>query len=571
MAIYFKTLRYKNILSTGNTFTEIQLDKDSTTLIIGQNGSGKSTFLDALSFALFGKPFRRINKPQLLNSINGKNLLVEVEFTIGSKDYLVRRGIKPGIFEIWQGETKINQDAAARDYQEVLEKNILKLNHKSFCQIIILGSSTFVPFMQLPSGQRRDIIEDLLDIQIFSVMNTLLKDKIIQNRQNIQTVKLELELIKEKILVHRDMLKKIKKNADDQINDLKEKINQAKIKVSDYMILISQKQEEETVLAESITDREEVTKKRRALTVNQNALEDRRNKLQREILFYHDNDSCPTCKQGIEHDFKDQTLKEKEIKLEEVNSAIAQLEQMELILDERDQKIAEVIHDISSIQRKISEYNGHVSSGNTYIIQTQRELEELQVKKSDDSYEVDQLEKLKDEFKEKEKHREELLIDKEVLDVASFLLKDGGIKAKIIKQYVPVINKLINKYLSIMELPVGFELDENFNETIKSRYRDAFSYDSFSEGEKQKLDLAILFTWRAIAKMRNSSNSNLLIMDEIFDSSLDVNGIEQLSTIIESISGDSNVFIISHKESMMDKFNNIIRFEKVKDFSRIAA
>ena len=569
--IYFRTLRYKNILSTGNNFTEIQLDKDPTTLVIGQNGSGKSTFLDALSFALFGKPFRRINKPQLLNTINGKNLLVEVEFTIGSKQYLVRRGIKPNIFEIWNGETKINQDAAARDYQEVLEKNILKLNHKSFCQIIILGSSTFVPFMQLPQGQRRDIIEDLLDIQIFSTMNTLLKEKVVQNKQNIQTIKLEIDLIKEKILLHRDMLKKLKKNTDDQVKDLEEKINQAVIKVNDYIALISQKQEEESALSQSISDRDDVIKKRKSLNVNLNALEDKKNKLEREILFYHDNDSCPTCKQGIEHEFKDQTLNEKQQKLEEVKSGISQLEQMETDLETREQQISEIMGEISAIQRKISEYNGHVSSGNTYIMQTQKELENLKSSHTDDVADTEELEKLKNEYKEKEKQREQLLIDKELLDVASVLLKDGGIKAKIIKQYVPVINKLINKYLSIMELPVGFELDENFNETIKSRYRDAFSYDSFSEGEKQKLDLAILFTWRAIAKMRNSSNSNLLIMDEIFDSSLDINGIEQLSTIIESVSGDSNVFIISHKESMMDKFNNIIRFEKVKDFSRIAA
>ena len=569
--IYFRTLRYKNILSTGNNFTEIQLDKDPTTLVIGQNGSGKSTFLDALSFALFGKPFRRINKPQLLNTINGKNLLVEVEFTIGSKQYLVRRGIKPNVFEIWNGETKINQDAAARDYQEVLEKNILKLNHKSFCQIIILGSSTFVPFMQLPQGQRRDIIEDLLDIQIFSTMNTLLKEKVVQNKQNIQTIKLEIDLVKEKILLHRDMLKKLKKNTDDQVKDLEEKINQAVIKVNDYIALISQKQEEESALSESISDRDDVIKKRKSLNVNLNALEDKKNKLEREILFYHDNDSCPTCKQGIEHEFKDQTLNEKQQKLEEVKSGISQLEQMETDLETREQQISEIMGEISAIQRKISEYNGHVSSGNTYIMQTQKELENLKSSHTDDVADTEELEKLKNEYKEKEKQREQLLIDKELLDVASVLLKDGGIKAKIIKQYVPVINKLINKYLSIMELPVGFELDENFNETIKSRYRDAFSYDSFSEGEKQKLDLAILFTWRAIAKMRNSSNSNLLIMDEIFDSSLDINGIEQLSTIIESVSGDSNVFIISHKESMIDKFNNIIRFEKVKDFSRIAA
>ena len=569
--IYFKTIRWRNFLSTGNTWTEIRLDKDPTTLVIGQNGSGKSTMLDALSFALFGKPFRRINKPQLLNTINNKNLETEVTFTIGSKDYMIRRGIKPGIFEIWQGDTKLNQDAAARDYQEVLEKNILKLNHKSFCQIIILGSSTFVPFMQLPQGQRRDIIEDLLDIQIFSTMNTLLKEKVIQNKQDIQTIKMQIELIKEKILVHREMLKRIQKSNDDQIKDLQEKIFSAQEKINDYESLIQDKMREELELRSSIEDRDVVNKKKKEYYTVRTDLTARKNKLEKDILFYHDHDSCPTCKQGIEHEFKNETLLNKKASLESVVSGLHDLATLEVANDTREDEINKVIDQISAIQRKISEYNGHLSSGNAYIKQTQKELDNLKSKVVDDKGELEELENLKIEYKDKEKQREELLIDKEVLDVASVLLKDGGIKAKIIKQYVPVINKLINKYLAIMELPVGFELDENFNETIKSRYRDAFSYDSFSEGEKQKLDLAILFTWRAIAKMRNSSNSNLLIMDEIFDSSLDVNGIEQLSTIIESISGDSNVFIISHKESMMDKFNNIIRFEKVKDFSRIAA
>jgi DNA repair exonuclease SbcCD ATPase subunit len=569
--ILFKTIRYKNILSTGNTFTELNLNQNPTTLIIGQNGSGKSTFLDALSFALFGKPFRKINKPQLMNSINQKNLLVEVEFQIGTKEYMIRRGIKPNVFEIWQEGNLLNQDAAARDYQEVLEKTILKLNHKSFCQIIILGSSTFVPFMQLPTYQRREIIEDLLDIQIFSVMNTLLKEKVSKNRSDIQEVKYQIELIQEKILVHRDMLKRIRKSNDEHITELENKIRDAEAKINDYEVLIQDKMAEELELRNSISDQATVNKKRETAAVLIKSLRDKIKKLNSEISFYHDNDNCPTCKQGIEHTFKVETVEAKRKTLVETEAGLATLEIQFAELDDRVNTIGGVLLDIAAIQRKISEYNGHISSGFTYIEETKRELELLKNKKIDDTQEVTELEKLKAEWKAKEKLREELLVDKEVLDVAAVLLKDGGIKAKIIKQYIPVINKLINKYLAIMELPVGFELDENFDETIKSRFRDVFSYASFSEGEKQKLDLAILFTWRAIAKMRNSSNANLLIMDEIFDSSLDVNGIEQLATIIESISGDSNVFIISHKESMMDKFTNIIRFEKVKDFSRIAA
>jgi len=569
--ILFTKIRYKNILSTGNTFTEIDLAQHPTTLVIGQNGSGKSTFLDALSFALFGKPFRKINKPQLINTINEKNLLVEVEFAIGTKQYMIRRGIKPNIFEIWQDEVLLNQDAAARDYQEVLEKTILKLNHKSFCQIIILGSSTFVPFMQLPTYQRREIIEDLLDIQIFSTMNTLLKEKVTKNKSDVQEVKYQIDLIQEKLVLHRDMIKRIRKSNDDQVTDLENKIGDAEIKINDYESLIQDRMREELELRNSISDQETVTKKRETVVGLVTSLNDKIKKLTNEISFYHDNDSCPTCKQGIAHEFKDETVEAKRKSLVETQDGRSQLDTKLEDLDARVSDINVILMQIASIQRKISEYNGHISSGNSYIHDAKKELALLQNRNTDDSHEVAELEKLKAEWKEKEKLREELLIDKEVLDVAAVLLKDGGIKARIIKQYIPVINKLINKYLAIMELPVGFELDENFDETIRSRFRDVFSYASFSEGEKQKLDLAILFTWRAIAKMRNSSNANLLIMDEIFDSSLDVNGIEQLATIIESISGDSNVFIISHKESMMDKFTNIIRFEKVKDFSRIAA
>ena len=569
--ILFTKIRYKNILSTGNIFTEIDLVQHPTTLVIGQNGSGKSTFLDALSFALFGKPFRKINKPQLINTINEKNLLVEVEFAIGTKQYMIRRGIKPTIFEIWQDDILLNQDAAARDYQEVLEKTILKLNHKSFCQIIILGSSTFVPFMQLPTWQRREIIEDLLDIQIFSTMNTLLKEKVTKNKADVQEVKYQIDLIQEKIIVHRDMLKRIRKSNDDQVKDLENKIAEAEAKISDYEALIQDKMREEIELRNSISDQESATKKRETAVGLVRALNDKIKKLTTEISFYHDNDSCPTCKQGIAHEFKDETVEAKRKSLIETQDARTLLETQLAEVDARVTVIGGILLDIAAIQRKISEYNGHISSGNSYISGAKTELALLQNRNTDDSFEVAELETLTAEWKQKEKLREELLIDKEVLDVAAVLLKDGGIKAKIIKQYIPVINKLINKYLAIMELPVGFELDENFDETIRSRFRDVFSYASFSEGEKQKLDLAILFTWRAIAKMRNSSNANLLIMDEIFDSSLDVNGIEQLATIIESISGDSNVFIISHKESMMDKFTNIIRFEKVKDYSRIAA
>lgn len=567
--IRFQKIRYKNLLSTGNSFIELDLSKNPTTLIIGQNGSGKSTFLDALSYVLFGKPFRKINKPQLVNSINDKQMVVEVEFIIGTKEYFIRRGIKPNVFEIFQDGTLINQDAAKKDYQEILEKTILKLNHKSFCQIVVLGSSTFVPFMQLTSNQRREIIEDLLDIQIFSVMNTLLKEKVTQNKTDLQEIKYQLDLIQEKIIVHKDLIQRIRKSNDDSIKEIENKIQEAIDKIESYIDLVNQKQEEEANLRKSISDQNSVIKKRENITGLIKSLKDKLKKLDSDINFYHSNDNCPTCKQGIDHTFKDNILETKKKSIQETTDAVETLSNNLVEIENRLFSINATSMEIAAIQRKISEYNGHIASGNAYILNMDKELKSLKSKNIDDTNEVAELEKLHQDWKEKEKLREQLIVDKELFDVASILLKDGGIKAKIIKQYVPVINKLINKYLSIMELPVGFELNENFEETIKSRFRDVFSYDSFSEGEKQKLDLAILFTWRAIAKMRNSSSTNLLIMDEIFDSSLDVNGVEQLLSIIESISGENNIFIISHKESMMDKFTNIVRFEKHKDFSRI--
>lgn len=569
--ITFHKIKYKNLLSTGNSFTELELSKNPTTLIIGKNGSGKSTFLDALSFGLFGKPFRKINKPQLVNSINDKNLLVEVEFTIGTKQYLIRRGMKPNVFEIFQDGSLINQDAAKKDYQEILEKTILKLNHKSFCQIVVLGSSTFVPFMQLTTNQRREIIEDLLDIQIFSVMNTLLKERVQQNKTDLQEIKYQLDLIQEKIVLHTDMLNRLRKNNDEIISDIENKIQEAVDKVEDYLDLVNQKQEEETALRESISDQASVLKKRENVTGLIKSLKEKLKKFEVEINFYHSNDNCPTCKQGIDHTFKDNILETKKKSIQETEKAIEGLSKNLVELENRITVINSTSMEIAAIQRKISEYNGKVSIENTYIKNMDKELKTLKLKGVDDVNEISGLEKLKVEWKEKEQAREQFIIDKELLDVASILLKDGGIKAKIIKQYIPVINKLINKYLSIMELPVGFELNESFEETIKSRFRDVFSYDSFSEGEKQKLDLAILFTWRAIAKMRNSSNTNLLIMDEIFDSSLDVNGVEQLLSIINTISGENNIFIISHKDSLMDKFVSVIRFDKQKDFSRIVS
>jgi len=425
--------------------------------------------------------------------------------------------------------------------------------------------------MQLPTGQRREIIEDLLDIQIFSRMNILLKDRISQNKNDIQEVKYQIDLIKEKITLHRNLIKKLQKNNDQQIDDLQNKIFAAQEKINDYEALIQEKTTEEIALRDSISDQESNNKKRETAASLIKSLREKIKKINAEIAFYHDNDNCPTCKQGIEHTFKDETIEGKRKSLRETEEGLKTLEAQFVDIDKRSIEIGAIVLDIAAIQRKISEYNGHISSGYTYIKDTTKEIEDLKVKNVEDTNETNVIESLKKEYIEKEKFREELFKDKGVLDVAAVLLKDGGIKAKIIKQYVPVINKLINKYLAIMELPISFELDENFNETIKSRFRDTFSYESFSEGEKKRVDLSILFAWRAIAKMRNSANSNILVLDEIMDGAMDGTGMEQLDIIIRTICADTNVFIISHRENLIDKFSNIIKFEKVKDFSRISA
>lgn len=569
--IYFKYLRWKNFLSTGNAFTEIKLDKAKSSLVVGENGAGKSTMLDALSFALYGKAFRKINKSQLMNTINQKGLEVQVEFTIGKKNYMIVRGVKPNKFEIYENGKVLNQDANARDYQEILEKNILKLNHKSFSQIVVLGSSTFVPFMQLSSMHRREVIEDLLDIQIFSTMNTLLKEKVSTNKTELMDSDYNINLAEEKINMQNQYIDSMKKNSEKRINESKVKIAKAETEKKAHSESIGELQQQIDLLQESISDFDSLTKKKKKIEQLEYKLQEKIKKLEHDISFYHDHDNCPVCKQDIEDEFKKLTIDEKNTALNETIDGFDQLKVERDSISDRIDEIVVVQSDISSKQNQISNHNSQIGALNKVIDTINQDIESSTTDTSE-SVDRQKLETLEKALVKLRSQREQLVEVKSILDVASLILKDSGIKTRIIKQYVPVMNKLINKYLAAMDFFVQFELDENFNETIKSRFRDEFSYASFSEGEKMRIDLSLLFTWRAIAKLRNSVSTNLLIMDEVFDSSLDNTGTEEFLKILNDLTSDTNVFIISHKgDQLYDKFHSVIKFEKYKNFSRIAA
>lgn len=569
--ITFEFIRWKNFLSTGNAFTEINLTKNRSTLIIGENGAGKSTILDALSFGLYGKPFRRVNKSQLLNSINGKSLEVEVEFTIGKRRYKVRRGMKPTLFEILQDDKLINQDSAASEYQEMFEKNILKLNHKSFCQIVVLGSASFVPFMQLPSGHRREVIEDLLDIQIFSTMNNLLKEKITDNKSKIADVDYNIRMTGEKIEMHKKHLETLRQNNDELIKQKEDKITALKGDIAYTAGAINEHNTHIADLQASISDRDKVRSKLEKIGDLKRQLSIKLDRLQKEIEFFTDHDNCPTCKQGIDHVHKKDIVSNDNTQIVEVSDAIEKLNSDIDSYMERIEDIQTVTNSINELNKSVSNHNVQITTWSKFVDDLKKEIEDLkqQEKAPEDNTE---LKDFKQSLKEFIAEKEELAKDKQILDIAANLLRDSGIKTKIIKQYIPIMNKLVNKYLASMDFFVNFELNENFEETIKSRHRDDFSYESFSEGEKMRIDLALLFTWRAIAKLRNSASTNLLIMDEVFDSSLDANGTDEFLKILGTLINDTNVFIISHKgDTLFDKFEHIIRFAKHKNFSRISS
>jgi len=570
--IYFKTIRWKNFLSTGNSFTEIVLNKTNTTLVVGENGAGKSTMLDALSFALYNKPFRKINKPQLMNSINKKDLIVELEFDIGSHKYKIIRGLKPAVFEVYQNNKMISQDADNRDYQDVLEKQILKLNHKSFCQVVVLGSASFVPFMQLPAASRREVIEDLLDIQIFSTMNSLLKEKINNNNATLMEVEYQYDLTSEKIKMQHQHIVALQKNSEEQIIKLKSDIKDYMSKIDTEKTSITSLDEQIGALNEQINDQDQVSKKQKKLQVLETQLDDKLAKLQKEIEFFNLHDTCPTCKQGIDNDFKCETVASKENQMQETSSGIEQLREEIQNIQDRIQIIANISSQITSLNIEKITHSNSITGLLSQCKKAAKDIDELQKKSDDLILNDDTMKELETNIGTLAEQKGELLRDKDAYNIAAIVLKDNGIKARIIKQYIPIINKLINKYLAAMDFFVNFELDENFNETIKSRFRDEFSYASFSEGEKMRINLAILFTWRAIAKLRNSASTNLLIMDEVLDGSLDSNGTDEFLKIIGNLTQDTNTFIISHKvDQLYDKFANVIKFVKVKNFSGIAA
>tara|TARA_B100002019_G_scaffold232303_1_gene206129 strand:+ start:5304 stop:7028 length:1725 start_codon:yes stop_codon:yes gene_type:complete len=573
--ILFKYIRWKNILSTGNNWTEIKLNKTKSTLIVGENGSGKSTILDALSWSLYGKAFRKVNKVQMINSINGKGAEVQVEFTIGKDNFKIDRTIKKygsSMFEIYKNGKLVDQSANSRDYQEYLERHILKMNHRSFCQIVVLGSATFMPFMQLSAMHRREVIEDLLDIEIFSTMNTLLKEKVSTNKDDLQKVIYDEDILNEKIDLQNQYLQTVKDDNDKRIQQHQDKIDKSRNEIQDYQQQIEQLNEQVAELNNSIVDKDSVSKKKKKIEQLEVKIKSKMSSLVKEIEFFDNHDNCPTCKQDIDHEFKCSTIEAKNTTLEDTTVGFEQLQREYYNVTERLEEINGVQEQVNNLLTEINSNNSHINAINQMIGSIQKDIEQLQLEDQDTSDLNTKLTDLVQQLEACQTRREELSTQKSVLDIAQLILKDSGIKTKIIKQYVPVMNKLINKYLAAMDFFVQFELDENFNETIKSRFRDEFSYASFSEGEKMRIDLALLFTWRAIAKLRNSVSTNLLIMDEVFDSSLDSTGTDEFLKILNTLVDDANIFIISHKgDQLYDKFHSVIKFEKVKNFSRMVA
>jgi len=569
--IIFKKVRYKNFLSTGNAFTEISLNRSQTTLLTAKNGGGKSTVIDAIVFALYGTPFRKINKPSLINSINKRDLVAEIEFSIGNVEYMVRRGIKPNIFEVYKNGTLVNQAADVREYQQHLEMNILKMNKSSFCQIVVLGSATYIPFMVLTPYQRREIIEDLLDISVFSKMNNLLKQRVTANKDATQEAKYNIDLINERIDMQAQLLKRLSQDHASKIKGFETKLAetiQRYEEASAERVVLGEQYEQ---LLQSITDRAKNKDTINQLNLLRDKLHDKVAGVDKQIAFFHDADTCPTCTQTITPEFKVQAIAEREQNKVDIAAALPSLEEKYSALLSRFDEIQATAKAADLKLREIDALNAAIKVETRLKNDLERDLLKARSDNTSESVDRGKMRQLVDEKEVAEANLENLLRQTTVLGAASSLLKDGGIKSKIIKQYIPIMNKLINKYLAAFDFFVQFELDENFNETIKSRFRDDFGYQNFSEGEKLRIDLSILFAWRTVAKMRNSASTNLLIMDEILDGALDANGIDEFLGVIQEMNKDANVFVISHRgDQLFDKFHSVIKFEKQGNFSRIA-
>ena len=566
--IIFEKVRWKNFLSTGNQFTEIDLNRNETTLIIGENGAGKSTVLDALCFALFGKPFRTISKSQLINTVNAMETVVEIEFSIASRNYKVVRSIKPNKFEIWQNDIMINQEANNRDYQKILEQQILKLNYRSFTQVVILGSSTFVPFMQLKARFRREVVEDLLDIKIFSTMNLLLKQRLKDLVTELQEVEYNYKLCGEKITMQSTHIENIKNNADLIIKEKQSNYENNSVELDKKVNNKKSLEENQKGLFTSVEDQINIESKDVKLKDLRSTLTEKQKEKDRMIKFLSENEDCPACEQHIDKEFKSQMISTKETEKKEIVDGLTKMEDELNKTKVRLNEISKVTNEIQDNSIQIASLNTSIQELEKYQVKLSEEIKDLE-KSTIDNSDEEQLKILQEEFEGIEKNRKDLKEEKVYKEASKAMLQDTGIKTKIIKQYLPVMNQLINKYLASMEFYVNFSLDENFDETIKSRFRDNFNYASFSEGEKMRIDLALLFTWRAIAKMKNSTNTNLLILDEIFDSSLDSAGTDEFLKILNTLEGE-NVFVISHKQDVLvDKFKHTLKFEKNKNFSKM--